>query len=54
MLSPRSFLMLLLRKYVQYISHTHLNVYPGFVIERFITLYVPTTSNLPKSIAYRK
>ena len=41
-------------KYVHCIFHTHLNVNPRFVIERVVTLYVPRTSNLPKSVAYRK
>jgi hypothetical protein len=45
---------MLVRKYVQCISHTHLNVNLGIVIKRVITLYVPRTSNLPKSVAYRK
>jgi hypothetical protein len=45
---------MLVRKYVHYISHTHLNVNPGFIIQRVITPYVPKTSNLSKSIVYRK
>jgi hypothetical protein len=45
---------MLVHKYVQCISYTHLNVNPGFVIERVVTLYVPRTGNLPKSVAYRK
>jgi hypothetical protein len=45
---------LLVYKYVQYISYTHLNVNPGFVIKILVTLYVPRTGNLPKSVSYRK
>ena len=35
--------MLLVYKYVQYISYTHLNVNLGFVISRVDALYVPIT-----------
>jgi hypothetical protein len=45
---------LLVYKYVQYISYTHLNVNPGFIIKRVVTIYVSRTGNLPKSVAYRK
>jgi hypothetical protein len=44
----------LVYKYVQCISYTHLYVNPGFIIKRVVTLYVPRTGNLPMSVVYRK
>ena len=51
---PRNDAKMLVYKYVQCISYTHLYVNLGFVIKRVVTLYVPKTCNLSMFAVYRK